>query len=395
MADSRPLKYGTNPHQKPARLVMQEGNFPFKIVNGEPGYINMLDALNVWQLVKELKQSLGQPAAASFKHVSPAGAAIGRPLSDQDAKAFLLDEGISKESLPPLACALLRARGADPVSSFGDFIALSDVVDEATASLLVREVSDGIIVPGYEPEALKLLAAKRKGTYLMIEMDPSYEPPEVEARELFGITFEQARNNAVISPETLGEAVTERKELPTTAAEDAVVALTALKYTQSNSIAFAWGGQAIGIGAGQQSRIHCTRIAADKAETWFLRRHPRLVEADFAPGLSRTAKYNALDACIRYDQLTQIEKDMLQQNFAGPIPRLDLTERKAWIDQHQDVVYASDAFIPFRDNLDRVAQAGARDVVQPGGSARDAEVIEAANEYDMTMLFSGMRLFTH
>lgn len=392
MSDSRQLKYGTNPHQKSARLLMKEGDFPFKVVNGEPGYINMLDALNAWQLVRELRTSLSRPAAASFKHVSPAGAAVGRALSPLDKRALLLPEEADPN---PLSCALLRARGADPVSSFGDFIALSDVVDAETASLLVREVSDGIIAPGYEPEAQAILAAKRKGSFLMLEIDPNYEPGVAEQRELFGITFEQDRNRALIDRSTLGEAVTQNKELPEGAAEDAVVGLIALKYTQSNSIAFAWEGQAIGIGAGQQSRIHCTRIAADKAETWLLRRHPVFAGAEFAPELSRTAKYNAVDMCIRYDSLTEPEKEMLSTNFSGDVPRLSPEQRQGWIRQHADLVYASDAFIPFRDNLDRAAATGARYVVQPGGSARDAEVIQAADEYQMAMFFTGLRLFTH
>ncbi len=392
MAASRKLKYGTNPHQKTAHLLMNHGDFPFKVVNGEPGYINMLDALNAWQLVRELRASLGKPAAASFKHVSPAGAAIGRPLTVLDKRALLLPADVEPN---PLSSALLRARGADPVSSFGDFIALSDVVDAQTASLLVKEVSDGIIAPGYEPEAAAILSAKRKGSYLMLQIDPEYNPPQAERRELFGITFEQERNDARVTPETLGEAVTQNKAIPEEAAEDAVVALIALKYTQSNSIAFAWEGQAIGIGAGQQSRIHCTRIAAEKAETWLLRRHPVFAGAEFLPDLSRTAKYNAIDMCIRFDSLTDPEKAMLAENFTGPVPTVTPEQRRGWMREHSGIVYASDAFIPFRDNLDRAAATGARYVVQPGGSARDAEVIAAADEYQMAMFFTGLRLFTH
>lgn len=392
MATSRPLKYGMNPHQTPAELIAPGERFPFEVLNGEPGYINMLDALNAWQLVRELRASLGEPAAASFKHVSPAGAAVGRPLSALDKRAFLLDDSVEPG---PLACALLRARGADPVSSFGDFIALSDPVDEETASFLVHEVSDGIIAPGYDDAALAILRAKRKGSYLILQVDPDYEPPAVERRELFGVTFQQARNRAVIDRSLFNRPVTARRELPPEAADDAVVALTALKYTQSNSVAFAWQGQAIGIGAGQQSRIHCTRIAAAKAETWILRRHPVFAGAQFAPGLSRTAKYNAIDMAIRYAELTGPERAMLAESFAGPVPTLSADERARWLCEHTGLVYASDAFIPFRDNLDRAAAAGARYVVQPGGSARDEEVIKAADEYGMAMFFTGLRLFTH
>ena len=371
---------------------MEHGRLPFEALNGDPGYINVLDALGAWQLVRELKASLNQPAAASFKHVSPAGAAIGRPLSTLDKRMLLLDDAIDPN---PLSCALLRARGADPVSSFGDFIALSDVVDPETASLLVREVSDGIIAPGYEPEALEILKGKRKGSYLIMQIDPNYTPPTIERRELFGVILEQERNAARIDAGTLGRPVTQNQELPPEAVEDAIVALIALKYTQSNSIAFAWSGQAIGIGAGQQSRIHCTRIAADKAETWLLRRHPLLAGADFAPGLSRTAKYNAIDMCIRYDQLTEPERALLPESFQGPVPTLTAEKRRSWIREHSGIVYASDAFIPFRDNIDRAAAVGARYVVQPGGSTRDQDVIAAADEYGMAMFFTGLRLFTH
>jgi len=392
MASERPLKYGINPHQRSARLTFPSDAFPFAVRNGEPGYINMMDALNAWQLVKELKESLGLPAAASFKHVSPAGAAVAKPLSSEDKAALFLPEDVNPG---PLACALLRARGADPVSSFGDFIALSDPVDAETAGFLAKEVSDGIIAPGYDDEALKILAGKKQGKYVVLEIDPAYEPPSTERREIFGITFEQQRNDVRIDPSILQNAVTRAKELPGEAVESAVVALIALKYTQSNSVAFAAGGQAIGIGAGQQSRIHCTRIAADKAETWMLRRHPAFAGAPFAPNVSRTEKYNLIDQCIHYDQLTEPEKRQLASSFAGEPPRLGAAERAAWFSRFPDIVYVSDAFIPFRDNIDRAAALGAKYVVQPGGSVRDQDVIEAADEYGMAMIFTGLRLFTH
>ncbi len=386
------LKYGINPHQKPAEVRPVGSSLPFRVLSGSPGYINLLDALNAWQLVSELKAALGRPAAASFKHVSPAGAAIGLPLTELEKKALLLPPDLEPS---PLGCALLRARGADPVSSFGDFIALSDPVDEATAELLRREVSDGIIAPGYEPAALEILSAKKKGAYVVLEADPDFTPPPVERRELFGVAFTQGRNDAAITPTLFENVVTARKEFPAGAKESAVVALVALKYTQSNSVAFAVGGQAIGIGAGQQSRIHCTRIAADKAETWMLRRHPAYLGLRFREGMSRTEMYNALDMCIHYDQLTPPEKEMLRGQIEGEIPTLSREEKEAWFRRHDGVVYASDAFLPFRDNIDRAAAAGARYVVQPGGSVRDEDVIKAADEYGMTMALIGLRLFTH
>lgn len=386
------LKYGINPHQKPANLRPVGSSLPFRIRNGSPGYINLLDALNAWQLVSELKATLGQPAAASFKHVSPAGAAIGLPLSELEKKALLLPE---EHEPTPLGCALLRARGADPVSSFGDFIAVSDPVDEATAELLRREVSDGIIAPGYEPGALEILSSKKKGAYVVLEADPEFTPPEMERRELFGVEFAQGRNDAPITPALFENVVTERKEFPADVTATAIVALIALKYTQSNSVAFAMGGQAIGIGAGQQSRIHCTRIAADKAETWMLRRHPAYLSLDFREGMSRTEKYNALDMCIHYDQLTPPEKEMLRGQIQGEIHLLSREEKEAWFREYDGVVYASDAFLPFRDNIDRAAATGARYVVQPGGSVRDEDVIRAADEYGMAMALTGLRLFTH
>lgn len=393
MSLRRPLKYGINPHQRPAEIVAESGALPFEVRNGEPGYINLMDALNAWQLVLELREALGRPAAASFKHVSPAGAAVAGPLSSEEKAMFLL----TQESDPgPVASALLRARGADPVSSFGDFIAVSDRVDAETAQHLAREVSDGIIAPGYEPDALELLCQKKKGRYVILEGDPAYRPDPVERREIYGVTFIQGRNDARIDHGLiLGNLVTRRKEFPREALDDAVVALVALKYTQSNSVAFAWGGQAIGIGAGQQSRIHCTRIAADKAETWLLRRHPAFLEAPFRADLSRTARYNAIDMCIRFDQLTPAERALLAEQFDGAPPSISREEREAWIRRHEGLVYASDAFIPFRDNLDRAAACGARYVVQPGGSVADPDVIRAADEHGMTMAFTGVRLFTH
>lgn len=392
MASERPLKYGINPHQGSARLTSPMDDFPFAVRNGEPGYINMMDALNAWQLVKELKSSLGLPAAASFKHVSPAGAAIGAPLTAED-KAALFLPGQTDPS--PLASALLRARGADPVSSFGDFIALSDPVDAETAGFLAKEVSDGIIAPGYDGDALKILCAKKQGRYVVLEVDPAYEPSSIERREIFGVTFEQQRNDARIDSSLLGDPVTKSKNFPRDAIRNAVVALIALKYTQSNSVAFAASGQAVGIGAGQQSRIHCTRIAADKAETWLLRRHPAFAKAPFSEDVSRTERYNAIDQCVHFDQLTEPEKRGLAGAFTADPPRVDAANRTEWFGRYRDIVYVSDAFIPFRDNIDRAAALGARYVVQPGGSVRDDDVIKAADEYGMTMAFTGLRLFTH
>ncbi len=381
------LRYGMNPHQTPARIFAPQGSLPLQILNGRPGYINLLDALNSWQLVRELRQLLDLPAAASFKHVSPAGAAVGLPLDDTLRAAYLVGE----RELSPLAAAYARARGADRVSSFGDWAALSDVVDVPTAHLLRREVSDGVIAPDYEPEALAILRRKKEGTYGVVAIDPDYEPPLLEQRQLFGLVFEQARNQA---PADLGRVVTQNQHLPVSARRDLVVALTTLKYTQSNSICLAYDGQAIGIGAGQQSRIHCTRLAAGKAETWYLRQHPRVLALPFRPKIGRPERDNAIDQYL-LETLTPAEEKNWLENFSVPPLRLTAEEKRAWLAGLTDVALASDAFFPFRDSLDRAHQSGVRYVAQPGGSLRDEAVIQAADAYGMVMTFTGVRLFHH
>ncbi len=382
------LRYGCNPHQMPAKVFMKNGTLPFKVLNGAPGYINLLDALNSWQLVKELKQILKQPAAASFKHVSPAGAAIGLPLSDSLKKAC----GVDDLELSPLACAYARARGADRLSSFGDWVALSDIVDVPTARLLNREVSDGVIAPGYEPEALDILRKKQKGRYIILEMDAHYEPEEIERREVFGITFEQKRNTALASIDWLENIPTTKKDLPETAQRDLLLSLVALKYTQSNSICFAVEGQCIGIGAGQQSRIQCTRLAASKATIWYLRQHPRIFELPWKPGVKRQDQVNAIDLYLR-DDATPIELEQWEELFEQVPQRLTPQEKQEWLKGLQGVALGSDAFIPFRDTIDCGAQYGVSYVVQPGGSLRDEDVIEACDSYGMVMAFTGVRLF--
>lgn len=384
------LRYGTNPHQRPARAYVEEGELPFEVLNGAPGYINMLDALNSWQLVRELRQALDMPAAASFKHVSPAGAAVGLPLGDALRKSYFV-EGMD---LSPLAAAYARARGADRMSSFGDWVALSDEVDVSTANLIRREVSDGVIAPAYDPQALEILSQKRGGRYVVLQIDPGFEPEPMEVRELFGVMLEQRRNDAVISAEMLENVVTDEKRLPESAVRDLLVAQVALKYIQSNSICLAIDGQVIGAGAGQQSRIHCTRLAASKAETWHLRQHPAVLGLAFKEGLSRPERNNAIDQYLR-DDLTPAEERYWKQAFDVVPERLSAEEKREWLDGLSGVSLASDAFFPFRDCIDRASQTGVQYVVQPGGSVRDDVVIEACDEYGMVMAFSGVRLFHH
>jgi len=384
------LRYGCNPHQKPARVLMKNGQLPFTVLNGAPGYINLLDAFNSWQLVKELKQILQLPAAASFKHVSPAGAAVGLPLNETLRKSY----GVENLELSPLACAYARARGADRLASFGDFVALSDVLDLPTAQLLQREVSDGIIAPGYEPEALALLRKKQNGKYVILEIDLDYEPPEMETREVFGITFEQKRNTVLPTAATLEHIPTQNRSLPDSARRDLLLSQVALKYTQSNSICFAFDGQCIGVGAGQQSRIHCTRLAAQKAALWYLRQHPVTLNLPWKKGVKRQDKVNAIDLYLR-DDATPAELALWQESFEEVPQKLTQEEKQAWLANLHGVALGSDAYIPFRDTIDCAALHGVSYVVQPGGSLRDQDVIDACNTYGMVMAFSGIRLFHH
>ena len=383
------LRYGMNPHQTPARAFVEGGTLPFEVRNGSPGYINLLDALNSWQLVRELKASTGLPAAASFKHVSPAGAAVGVPLSGTLAQA-LRAEGVD---LSPLASAYARARGADRVSSFGDWVAVSDVVDEPTARLLRREVSDGIIAPGFTDEAAELLAGKRGGNYCMLEVDPAYVPSPIDQRTVFGVTLEQGRNEADIDDQ-LGNIVTKNSDLTDAARRDLIVALITLKYTQSNSMCMAYEGQVIGAGAGQQSRIHCTRLAGNKADLWYLRQHPVTLGLKFRDKLGRPERDNAIDGFLR-DDLAPAEDEVWREAFAEVPTRLTVADKREWLDTLTGVAMGSDAFIPFRDNIDRAAMSGVTYVVQPGGSVRDQDVVEAADQYRMLMVLSGVRLFHH
>ncbi len=384
------LRYGCNPHQAPARIFARNGSLPITVLNGKPGYINLLDALNSWQLVAELGAALGLPAAASFKHVSPAGAAVGIPLTREMKKCYFVED----MELSPLATAYARARGADRLSSFGDWAALSETVDVPTARLLGREVSDGVIAPGYEPEALEILRKKKKGGYSIIQIDPAYVPPETEEREVFGVVFSQRRNDVVLDGKVFSKVVTEKKAFTEEAIRDLTVAQIALKYTQSNSVCFAFGGQVIGVGAGQQSRIHCTRLAASKADRWFLRQHPRVIGLDFKAEIGRPARDNAIDQFLE-DHLTPAEQFVWQENFSTQPDRLTADEKREWLNLMQGVALASDAFFPFRDNIDRAQQSGVGFIVQPGGSVRDDVVIEACNEYGMVMAMSGVRLFHH
>jgi len=391
MPQDIPLRYGMNPHQKHARLYAAEGDLPLEVLSGSPGFINMCDALNAWALVKELRQALSLPAAASFKHVSPAGAAVTSPLSDAEARAFFVDD---MADLSPLAVAYARARGADRMSSFGDFAAFSDRVDRSAAELLSREVSDGCIAPAYDDDALAVLREKRGGKYLVLAIDPAFEPPENERRMIYGVWLEQTRNATVFGPEHCTNIVTKKKEMPQDAVRDLVVGSIALKYTQSNSVAFAVRGQAIGIGAGQQSRVHCTRLAGAKADTWWLRQHPKVLEASFKDGLSRAEMNNAIDQYL-LERPTPFEQRQWREAFDPAPEPLTAQERADWIAKMDNVSLASDAFFPFRDSIDRAAQSGVRYVVQPGNSARDDIVIAACDEHGMVMAFSGLRLFHH
>ena len=385
------LKYGCNPNQKPSRIFVEGGELPIKVLNGKPGYINFLDAFNGWQLVCELKRATGLPAATSFKHVSPAGAAVGLPLDDVMRKIYFVGD----QELSPLACAYARARGADRMSSFGDWISLSDVCDKSTALLIKPEVSDGVIAPGYTDEALEILKAKKKGNYNIVEIDPAYKPDPIERKQVFGITFEQGRNEFVIDENLLTNIVTENKELPDSAKIDLIVALIVLKYTQSNSVCYAKGGQAIGIGAGQQSRIHCTRLAGQKADNWLLRQHPRVLELPFVEKIGRADRDNTIDVFISDEPDEVIAEGRWQKFFTEkPVP-LTREEKRAWLDQQTGVALGSDAFFPFGDNIERAHRSGVSYVAQPGGSIRDDNVIETCNLYNMVMAFTGMRLFHH
>jgi phosphoribosylaminoimidazolecarboxamide formyltransferase/IMP cyclohydrolase len=384
------LRYGFNPHQQPARIYVAEGTLPFRVLNGAPGYINMLDALNSWQLVKELKQALKLPAAASFKHVSPAGAAVGISLTDTLKKAYFVDDMESS----PLMAAYARARGADRVSSYGDFAALSDTVDVATAKLISREVSDGVIAPGYEKAALDILKAKKGGKYLVIEIDAAYAPGETETREVFGIQFEQKRNNATVTAAMLKNVVTKNKQFPADAVRDLIVTTAAIKYAQSNTIGFGVDGQAIGIGAGQQSRIHCTRLAAEKADRWFLRQHPSVLSIKFKPGVPRAEKNNAIDLYLQ-ERLNRFEKENLAAVMEKVPPPLTCEQKREWLGKLKGVSLSSDGMIPFRDTIDRAYESGVAYVLQPGGSIRDEDVIKACDACGMVMAFSGVRLFHH
>lgn len=384
------LRYGANPHQQPARVFMSEGELPFIVRNGRPGYINLLDALNSWQLVRELAAALGLPAAASFKHVSPAGAAVAVPLSPAERAACFAEDVTDS----PLATAYARARGADRMSSFGDWVALSEPCDVATAQFLRREVSDGIIAPGYAPQALEILRAKRGGSYCVLEIDPSYEPPAQESRQVFGLSLQQRRNDARIGPQLFSNVVTARRELPPEAVRDLIVATIACKYTQSNSVCLAHNGQVTGVGAGQQSRVHCTRLACAKSDLWFLRQHPAVLDLPFRRDLGRADCNNAIDLFF-VDDLTPAEEAAWEANFSRTPARLTPEERRAWLGAIQGVALSSDAFFPFRDSLDRAARSGVGFVAQPGGSVREEDIIAACNEHGMAMALTGLRLFHH
>lgn len=387
------LKYGCNPNQKPSRIFMQEGNdLPIQVISGRPGYINFLDAFNGWQLVRELKEATGLPSATSFKHVSPAGAAVGLPLDETLAKAYWVDD---MGAISPLACAYARARGADRMSSFGDFIALSDVCDGDTARIIKREVSDGVIAPGYEPEALEILKAKKNGNYNVIQIDPHYIPEEIERKQVFGIVFEQGRNELKIDDGLLSNVVTVNKNIPDNARIDLLVALITLKYTQSNSVCFVKDGQAIGIGAGQQSRVHCTRLAGNKADNWFLRQAPQVLSLPFVDGIRRADRDNAIDIYIGEEYMDVMADGAWEKIFKEKPEVFMAEEKRAWLNQLKDVALGSDAFFPFGDNIDRAGKSGVKYIAQPGGSVRDDHVIETCNKYGMFMAFTGIRLFHH
>ncbi|MBQ1440793.1 MAG: phosphoribosylaminoimidazolecarboxamide formyltransferase [Clostridia bacterium] len=386
------LKYGCNPNQKPSRIFMEDGSdLPIEVLNGKPGYINLLDAFNSWQLVSELKKATGYCAAASFKHVSPAGAAIGTPLSDVLKKIYFVDD----LELSPLACAYAKARGADRMSSYGDFIALSDVCDVPTAKMIQREVSDGVIAPGYEPEALEILKSKRKGTYCIIKMDENYVPNPIERKQVYGVTFEQGRNELVIDDEMMSHIVTENKDLPETAKHDLIISLITLKYTQSNSVCYVKDGQAIGVGAGQQSRVHCTRLAGNKADNWYLRQNEKVLNLPFKPDIRRPDRDNTIDVYIS-DDYDDVLRDGTWELFFTEKPEpFTKEEKKAWLATMSGVSLGSDAFFPFGDNIERAKRSGVQYIAEPGGSIRDDNVIETCNKYGMTMVFTGIRLFHH
>jgi len=386
-----PLKYGLNPHQKFARLVVDADPSPLKILNGKPGYINILDLMGAWQLARELREATGLPGAASFKHVSPAGAAVARPLDD----AFRRSQWLPDEDLSPVATAYVRARGGDRLCSFGDVAAVSDVVDVSLARIIAREVSDALIAPGYEPEALEILKGKKGGGYLAVEIDPSYEPPDIEDRDVFGFRLEESRNTAKVTRKLLEKIVSKRKNVPEDAVQSLLACTVALKYTQSNSVGLAYDGQIIGMGAGQQSRIHCTRLACAKAEKWLLQQHPRVLDLEFKRGLGRPEMTNVVDAYLLWDELADAEKAWLRDQLDAEPEPLDRAEREAWIAGVEGICCSSDAFFPFRDSIDRLSRTHVRYVLQPGGSARDDLVTEAADHYGMVMIHSGLRCFLH
>ena len=386
------LKYGCNPNQKPSRIFMKEGELPITVLNGKPGYINFMDAFNGWQLVKELKKATGLPAATSFKHVSPAGAAVGLPMDDVLKKIYWVDD---LGELSPLACAYARARGADRMSSFGDFISLSDVCDVSTAKIIKREVSDGVIAPGYEPEALEILKAKKNGNYNVIQIDPDYVPAPIECKDVYGITFEQGRNELKVDDDLFANVVTNNKEIPELAKIDLIISLITLNYTQSNSVCYAKGGQAIGIGAGQQSRILCTRLAGSKADNWYLRQCPKVLNLQFVDKIGRADRDNAIDLYIGEDYMDVLADGAWEKIFKVKPEVFTREEKRAWLDGMQEVALGSDAFFPFGDNIERAYKSGVKYIAQPGGSVRDDNVIETCNKYNMAMAFTGIRLFHH
>ncbi len=393
MSNEMQLKYGCNPNQKPSRIFMENGaELPIEVLNGKPGYINLLDAFNGWQLVRELKKATGLPSATSFKHVSPAGAAVGKPLSETEAKIYFVDD---LGELSPIACAYARARGADRMSSYGDFVALSDTCDAITATMLAREVSDGIIAPDYTDEALEILKTKRKGTYNVIKIDPEYKPDPIEKKQVFGVTFEQGRNELDINNDLLTNIVTDNKEIPEDKKIDLLISLITLKYTQSNSVCYVKDGQAIGIGAGQQSRIHCTRLAGNKADIWWLRQHPKVMGLKFVDGIRRPDRDNTIDVYIS-DEHDDVLRDGTWQNLFKEKPEvLTDEEKKEWLAKNTDVALGSDAFFPFGDNIERAYKSGVKYIAEPGGSIRDDHVIMTCNKYNMAMAFTGIRLFHH
>lgn len=391
MAKEIALKYGCNPNQKPSRIYMENGELPVTVLNGRPGYINFLDALNSWQLVKELKEATGMPAAASFKHVSPAGAAVGSPLSETERKIYFVDD----ENLSDIACAYVRARGADRMSSYGDWAALSDICDGDTARMIKKEVSDGVIAPGYTDEALAILKQKKNGNYNVVQIDPDYIPEEIETKQVFGITFEQGRNNIKIDESLFENIVTKNHDLPESAKRDLIIALITLKYTQSNSVCYAKDGQVIGVGAGQQSRVHCVRLAGNKADNWWLRQCPKVLDLPFKPGIRRADRDNTIDVYIS-DECDDVLRDGTWENFFTEKPSVfTREERRAWLDTMSGVALGSDAFFPFGDNIERAHKSGVEYISEPGGSIRDDNVIETCDRYNITMAFSGVRLFHH